>query len=53
VDVRLGRDLDGEDIRRLFALADEASYAGGRGLEEDDLARWTELVRRLTTGGPP
>jgi hypothetical protein len=53
VDVRLGRDLDGEDIRRLFALADEASYAGGHGLEKDDLTRWTELVRRLTTGAPP
>lgn len=53
VDVRLGRDLDGEDIRRLFALADEASYAGGHGLEGDDLTRWTELVRRLTTEEPP
>ena len=53
VDVRLGRDPEGEDIRRLFALADEASYAGGPGLEANDLTRWTELVRRLTVGEPP
>ena len=53
VDVRLGRDPDGEDIRRLFALADEASYAGGHGLEANDLTRWTELVHRLTVGEPP
>ena len=51
MDVRLGGDLDGEDIRRLFALADEASY-GGQGLEGNDLMRWTELVRRLTLGEP-
>ena len=49
VDVRLGRDPDGEDIRRLFALADEASYAG-HGLVGNDLTRWTELVNRLTRG---
>lgn len=52
VDGRLGRDLDGEDIRRLFALADEASYAG-QVLEGNDLTRWTELVRRLTAREAP
>ena len=37
----------------LFALADEASYAGGHGLEGDDLTRWTELVRRQAESRSP
>jgi hypothetical protein len=43
IDARLGGD--GDEIRRLFALADEAEYAG-RGLRGADLPRWTEVVRR-------
>jgi hypothetical protein len=45
VDARLERDSDGDEIRRLFALADEADYAGQL-LHETDLTRWTEIVRR-------
>jgi hypothetical protein len=49
VESRLEHDVDGQEIRRLFALADEAIYAG-RTVPGADLARWTELVRRQATG---
>jgi hypothetical protein len=49
VESRLEHDADGQEIRRLFALADEAIYAG-RAIPGADLARWTELVRRQATG---
>jgi hypothetical protein len=49
VESRLEHDTDGQEIRRLFALADEAIYAG-RAIPGADLARWTELVRRQATG---
>jgi hypothetical protein len=52
LDGRLGRDPDSEDIRRLFALADEASYAG-QVLESDDLTRWTAFARRLIAREAP
>jgi hypothetical protein len=52
VDARLDRDGDGEDIRRLFALADEAEYAG-RGLTGTDLSRWMQIVRRGTLERAP
>jgi hypothetical protein len=45
VEARLARDSDGEEIRRLFALADEADYAA-EGLRATDLTRWTQIVRR-------
>jgi BatD DUF11 like domain len=42
VQARLGSE--GEDIRRLFALADESSYSG-HGLTVSDFARWMKVVR--------
>jgi hypothetical protein len=50
VDVRLDRDGDGLEIRRLFARADEVAYAGGA-IRSEELARWTEFVRRQAVGG--
>jgi hypothetical protein len=44
---RLGSD--GEDIRQLFALADEANYSG-REPTTIDFARWTQVVRRRMLG---
>ena len=43
VEARLG--TDGSEIRELLTLADEANYAG-RGLSTEDLAQWTQVVRR-------
>jgi BatD DUF11 like domain len=45
VEARLARDSDGDEIRRLFALADEADYAA-QGLHATDLTRWMQIVRR-------
>jgi len=47
---RLGDD--GEDVRRIFLLADEASYAG-RELQSADFERWTQIVRRLLSATNP
>jgi hypothetical protein len=52
LDARLDRDEDGEEIRRLFALADEAEYAG-QGLTGTDLSRWTHIVHRGTLERAP
>jgi hypothetical protein len=50
-DARLeGSDRD--DIRQIFALADEANYSGDV-LTTADFERWTELVRRECTHGTP
>ncbi|HUE12418.1 MAG TPA: BatD family protein [Steroidobacteraceae bacterium] len=47
VDTRLGGDA--EDIRRLFALADEAKYSADK-LNVTDFARWMQIVRRQLMG---
>ena len=44
VGTQLGKD--GDDLREIFALADEANYAG-RYLRAADFERWTQIVRRL------
>jgi hypothetical protein len=46
VDAQLGDDSD--DLREIFALADEANYAG-RTLHRADFERWTQIVRRRLT----
>lgn len=43
LDSRLGPDH--EDIRQLFALADEANYSGGAP-QAADFERWTSMVQR-------
>jgi hypothetical protein len=43
-DADAGIDRDSEDIRQLFALADEAQYSG-KTLESVDFARWMQIVR--------
>jgi hypothetical protein len=43
VDTRMGQG--GEDVRQLFALADESKYSG-RELSSVDFARWARAVRR-------
>jgi hypothetical protein len=45
VDVRLDRDDDGLQIRRLFARADEVAYAG-ESIRSEELTHWTQFVRR-------
>ena len=51
VDARLeGGDRD--DIRQIFALADEANYSGGD-LQAADFEHWTQLVRRQFTAEDP
>jgi hypothetical protein len=49
VEARLGGEIDGEDIRQLFALADEANYSGHEPATID-FARWTQVVRRRMLG---
>ena len=49
VEARLGSESDGEDIRQLFALADEANYSGHEPTTID-FARWTQVVRRRMLG---
>jgi hypothetical protein len=46
VESRVGAE---NDIRQLFALADEAKYSG-RKLNATDFARWLRIVRRHLTG---
>jgi hypothetical protein len=48
IDARLGDDGDKDDIRQIFALADEANYSGDH-LQAADFDRWTEIVRRRLT----
>ena len=50
LDVRLGSD--GEDIRRIFALADEANYAGDK-MTTTDFDRWTRIVRKQLMEATP
>ena len=45
VEQRIGAE---NDIRRLFALADEAKYSG-RKINATDFARWLRIVRRQLT----
>jgi hypothetical protein len=45
VDTRLESDGDRDDVRQIFALADEANYSGDDP-RVADFARWTELVHR-------
>src|SRR6202034_2252698 len=45
VETRLESDGDKDDIRQIFALADEANYSGDDP-RVADFARWTELVYR-------
>jgi hypothetical protein len=45
VAARLGSESDGDDIRQLFALADEANYSGHEPTSID-FARWAQVVRR-------
>jgi BatD DUF11 like domain len=47
VDTRLGSE--DEDIRRLFALADEANYSG-HAPRASDFERWTAIVERRALG---
>jgi len=47
-DVHPGLGDDSDDLRQLFALADEANYAG-RSLQPPDFERWTQIVRRRLT----
>jgi hypothetical protein len=49
VDLRLGRDGDGLEIRRLFARADEVAYAG-EAIRSEELTHWTGFVRRKSLG---
>jgi hypothetical protein len=49
VEARLGGESDGEDIRQLFVLADEANYSGHEPATID-FARWTQVVRRRMLG---
>jgi len=51
LDARVGPERD--DIRQLFALADEANYSG-QSPQAADFERWTSIVRRrmLTEGAP-
>ena len=48
IDARL-EDADRDDIRQIFALADEANYSGDE-LKAADFARWTEIVTRQLAG---
>jgi hypothetical protein len=45
VDMRLESDGDKDDVRQIFALADEANYSGDDP-RVTDFARWTEVVQR-------
>jgi len=47
IETRLGDA--GEDVGRLFALADEANYSGHE-LKAVDFQRWTEIVRQQLIG---
>lgn len=47
IDARLG--ADGEDIRQIFAFADEVNYSG-RDLKSADFQRWLRIVRQQLIG---
>ncbi len=47
LNARLGKE--GEDIERLFALADEAKYSGQHA-DSTDFSRWLAIVRRQLAG---
>jgi hypothetical protein len=52
VDARI-EDADRDDIRQIFALADEANYSGDD-LKAADFERWTQIVsRQLTSENTP
>jgi len=46
IDARLG---DRSEVRRVFELADEANYSGGR-VDAKDLQRWKQIVLRQMSG---
>jgi hypothetical protein len=48
IDTRL-EGADRDDIRQIFALADEANYSGGE-LKAADFERWIQIVGRQLTG---
>jgi hypothetical protein len=48
IDARL-EGADRDDIRQIFALADEANYSGGE-LKAADFERWIQIVGRQLTG---
>jgi hypothetical protein len=48
LDARL-EGADSDEIRQIFALADEANYSG-TDLKAADYERWTQLIRRQYTG---
>jgi hypothetical protein len=43
IESRVG--TEGDELRQLFALADESKYSG-HGLHDVDFSRWTQVVRR-------
>jgi hypothetical protein len=49
IETRLSGESDGEDIRQLFALADEANYSA-HAPASIDFARWIQVVRRRMLG---
>jgi hypothetical protein len=49
VDARF-EDTDRDDIRQIFALADEANYSGDD-LKAADFERWTQIVSRQLDEG--
>ncbi len=51
IDTRL-QGSERDDIRQIFALADEANYSGGD-LRAADFERWTQVVRRHLTDRVP
>jgi hypothetical protein len=52
IDERI-EDTDRDDIRQIFALADEANYSGDD-LKAADFERWTQIVsRQLSEGKTP
>jgi hypothetical protein len=51
--VGVGLDAESDEIRQLFALADEANYSGQQPTTTE-FERWIEIVRRrLLNGQPP
>jgi hypothetical protein len=50
--VSAGLDAEGEEIRQLFALADEANYSGDQPTTTE-FERWIEIVRQRLLNGKP
>ena len=50
--VGAGLDAEGEEIRQLFALADEANYSGDQPTTTE-FERWIEIVRQRLLNGKP